>query len=276
MVVGGPAQEFLCFLARGSVDRQLAAAKVVGQRQRLVLHRLPVAHDGAHFIQRLVDGLLDVCHGFGRLAVDLQQHHRFQLALADLGQLAGLVTGEMQHRVAQHMHAHAMLGQRHGHGVDQERHVVVDDLQHGVRRFPTVGLRRRIEHADIGLAGLAGTGEFQRFGCERGPLLSAVMGELVGLHALVEIGCECHCLGLGGRGVTLAQGRVHRLQGETSGHCDLRLNWFAFVFHGLGCGFLRFHGRAARLLSWENEIVALPHEKALLQDGITRFGFAAV
>ncbi len=276
VVVGGPAQEFLCFLARRVVDRQLAVAQVVGQRQRLVLHRLPVAHDRTHFVQRLADGLLDGRHGFGRLAVDLQQHHRLGITLADLDQLAGLVAGEAQHRMAQHVDAHALFGQRHGDGVDQERHVVVDDLQHGVRRFPTVGLRGRIEHADVGLAGLAGTGEFQRLSRERDPLFSAVVRELVRLHALVEVSGEGHRFGLCGRGVTLAQCRVHRLQGETSGHCDLRLCWFGLVFHGLGCGFLRFHGRAMRLLSWENEIVALPHEKALLQDGITRFGFAAV
>ncbi len=270
MVVGGPAQELLCFGTRGIVDRQRAAAQVVGQRQRLVLHRLPVAHDGAHFIQRLVDGLLDGGHGFGRLAVDFQQHHRLGIALADLGQLAGLVAGEAQHRVAQHVHAHALLGQRHGHGVDQERHVVVDDLQHGVRRFPAIGLGGGVEHAHVGLAGLACTGELQGVCRQRRPLFSGVVRELVRLHALVESGCECHCLGLRGRGVTLAQGRVHRLQGETSGHCDLRLSWLGFVFHGLGCGFLRFHGRARRLLSWENEIVALLQEKALLQDGILK------
>ena len=276
MVVGGPAQELLCFLARCVVDRQLAAAEVVGQRQCLVLHRLPVAHDRAHFVQRLVDGLFDGGHGFGRLAVDLQQHHRLGITLADLDQLAGLVAGEAQHRVAQHVDAHALLGQRHGDRIDEERHVIVDDLQHGVRRFPTVGLRGRIEHADVGLAGLAGTREFQRLSRESGPLFSAVVRELVRLHALVEVSGKGHCFGLCGRGVALAQGRVHRLQGETSGHCDLRLCWFRLVLHGLGCGFLRFHGRAMRLLSWENEIVALPREKALLQDGISRFGFAAV
>ncbi|PSD44744.1 hypothetical protein C7E24_19880, partial [Stenotrophomonas maltophilia] len=43
------------------------------------------------------------------------------------------------HRLA--FRPRTLVGQRHGDGVDQERHVVVDDLQHGVRRLPTVGLR---------------------------------------------------------------------------------------------------------------------------------------
>ncbi|MNV29161.1 hypothetical protein D3C71_1203790 [compost metagenome] len=144
------------------------------------------------------------------------------------------------------MHADAVFGQRHGHGVDQERHVVIDDLQHGVRRFPTVGLQARVEHADIGLARLADARELQRVGCQRGPLLGGVVRELVRLHALVEVGGKRHCLGLPGRRVALAQGRVHRLQREAHWRNSLRIGWFGFVFHGLGCWFLRFHDGAVR------------------------------
>ena len=247
VVVGGPAQEFLRFGARSGIHRQLAAAQVVGQALRLGTHRVPIADDGTHLVQRLDDRLLDVGHGVGRLAVDLQQHHRFGGAVADTGQFASLVTGEADHRVTQHMHAHAMLGQRHRHRVDQERHIVVDDLQHRMRRLPPVALQRRVEHADVGLAGLAHTREFQRVRCQCGPLLGAVVRELVRLHALVEVGGKSHCLGLPGRRVALAQGRVHRLQREAHWRNSLRIGWFGFVFHGLGCWFLRFHDGAVRV-----------------------------
>ncbi len=247
VVLGRPAQEFLGFGARGGVDRQLAGTQVVGQGQRLGAHGIPVADDGTHLVQRLDDGLLDIAHGVGRLAVDLQQHHRLGGAIADRGELAGLVAGEADHRMAQHMHADAVLGQRHRHRVDQERHVVIDDLQHGVRRLPAIGLQGRVEHAHVGLARLADAGELQRVRCQCGPLLSGVVRELVRLHALVEVGGKSHCLGLPGRRVALAQGRVHRLQREAHWRNSLRIGWFGFVFHGLGCWFLRFHGRAVRV-----------------------------
>jgi len=140
-----------------------------------------------------------------------------------------------------------MLGQRHGHRVDQERHVVIDDLQHRMRRFPPVALEGRVEHTHIGLAGLAYTREFQRVGRQGGPLLGGVVRELVRLHALVEVGGKCHGLGLPGRRVALAQGRVHRLQREAHWRNSLRIGWFGFVFHGLGCWFLRFHDGAVRV-----------------------------
>jgi hypothetical protein len=39
----------------------------------------------------------------------------------------------------------------HRHRIDQERHVVVDDLDDRVRRLPAVFLEGRIEHADPGV-----------------------------------------------------------------------------------------------------------------------------
>ena len=51
-----------------------------------------------------------------------------------------------------------MLGQRNAHRVDQERHVVVDDLHHRVAAVETVG-STGIEHADLGLPGFTLVGE---------------------------------------------------------------------------------------------------------------------
>ncbi len=211
MVVGGPAQELLRFGARGLAYRQGALAQVLGQRQCLVGHRLPVIYDGAHVIQCGGHALGNGIQRIGRLAIDLQQHHRFQLALAHAVELAGLVTANADHRMAQHMHADALLGQRQRYRVHQERHVVVDDLQHGVGRFPAIGLQRRVEHPHIGLARLAAAGELQHAGGQHRPVIGRVQGELVGLHALVERRSKRHCLRLRGRsGITLPQGCKYR------------------------------------------------------------------
>jgi hypothetical protein len=55
----------------------------------------------------------------------------------------------------------AAPAQRHADRVDQERHVVGDDLERGVRRLPAVDLELRIEDADLALARLALAAEVQ-------------------------------------------------------------------------------------------------------------------
>ncbi len=211
MVVGGPAQEFLGLGTRLLAHRQGALAQVVGQRQCLVGHRLPVIDDGAHVIQCGGHALGNRVQRLGRLAIDFQQHHRFQLALAHAAELAGLVARDADHRVAQHVYADALLGQGQRHRVYQERHVVVDDLQHGMGRLPAVRLQRRVEHPHIGLARLAGAGEFEHAGGQHRPIIGRVQGELIGFHALVERRSKSHCLRLCGRsGITLPQGCKYR------------------------------------------------------------------
>src|SRR5437016_5597703 len=44
---------------------------------------------------------------------------------------------------------------RSGHGVDEERHVVIDDLDDRMRRGPAVRHRIRVVYADLGLANAA-------------------------------------------------------------------------------------------------------------------------
>ncbi len=242
MVVRGPAQELLRLVARLIAHRQGALAQVFGQGQRLVAHRLPVLDDGTHVLQRFTHALGHRVHGLGRLAVDLQQHHRLQRAVTDAGQLAGLVAAQRDHRVAQHVHADAHVGQRQRNGVHQERHVVIDDLQHGVGGFPAIGLQARIEHADVGLARLAHAGELQHAGGQRRPVLGTVRAELIRFHALVEGRSEGDRLGLGRGGVTLAQGRKNRLQGQAGLGNTLLGSRLGFRFCGLGSVVLRFHG----------------------------------
>jgi hypothetical protein len=50
------------------------------------------------------------------------------------------------------MHGEAEAVQRCGHGVHQERHVVVDDFDHRAPRAPALGIEPRIEGAQLGVA----------------------------------------------------------------------------------------------------------------------------
>ena len=186
VIGGGPAQELLRLATPFVIGRHAAGGHVVGQGQHLLAHGRPVAHDGTDFVQHAADALLDLRHLLRRQAVDLEQHQRLVLALAHGSDLAGPVAGETHQRMSQHVHTHAHLGQRHAHRIDQEGHVVVDDLQHRVRRIPAVRFLRGVEHAHVRRARLAEARERQHVRGDGGPALGAVVRVLVLLHALVE------------------------------------------------------------------------------------------
>ena len=190
VVVGHPAQELLRLAAAGVVHRQLARGQVVGQRQHLLAHRSPVLDGQAHLGQHFGNGRDDAVHGLGRLTVHLEHHQRFGLALAHGGDAAIPVTAEAHHRMAQHVHADAQFGQFHRHRIDEERHVVIDDLQHRMRRLPTMGLGGRVEHAHAGRARLATAGEIEQVQRQRGPHLGRVLREFVLGHAAIELADE--------------------------------------------------------------------------------------
>ena len=214
VVRGRPAQEFLRFVAADVVHRQATRGQVVGQHHHLFAHCRPVMHDRAHFGQHLADGRLHLGHFVGRLAVDLQHHQRFALALAHCGELAALVARNAQHRVAKHVHTDPQFGQRHAHRVHQKRHVVVDDLQQRVRRLVAVALQGRVEHPHIDRAGLARARKLQHVCRQRRPLFRRVVGKLVFFHAAVEIGGEQLHFRLTRGRVALAQCGKHRLEGD--------------------------------------------------------------
>ena len=132
-VIGrGPAQELLRLAPDAVFHRHAPGGQVIGQHLHALAHQAPVGHHRAHLGQHLAHALLDGAHRRRHLAVDLQQHQRLGLALAHRLQLAGRVAAHAHQRMAQHVHAHAHLGQGHAHRINQERHVVIDDLQHRV------------------------------------------------------------------------------------------------------------------------------------------------
>ena len=74
---------------------------------------------------------------------------------ATLGERAVGAALHRDDRMDDEMQRQAVPVDFHRHRVDEERHVVVDDLDDRVRRLPAVLLDRRIEDAHAGVAGLA-------------------------------------------------------------------------------------------------------------------------
>ena len=74
------------------------------------------------------------------------------LLRAEVVESAGLVPPCYHHWVDDEMHAQPVPVQLHGHAVDQEGHVVVDDLDDGVGRLPAMLLEARVVDAQLGLA----------------------------------------------------------------------------------------------------------------------------
>jgi hypothetical protein len=96
-----------------------------------------------------------------RLAVDLDVHHRLRDALrVRAGREHGrdravLAAPHPDHGMDHEVQAEAVAAQLHADRVDDERHVVADDLHDRVRRLPAVLLELRVVDAHLRLARLA-------------------------------------------------------------------------------------------------------------------------
>ncbi len=90
---------------------------------------------------------------FGR---DLDLHPRFARPgnprLENLAEPAVRATGYRQYRMDYQMNDTVAGIDRSSNQVDQERHVVIDDLDYRVRRRPSIHGRVRVVHPDLGLA----------------------------------------------------------------------------------------------------------------------------
>ncbi len=184
VVVREPVQEGRCFLHPGRIERQLARRQVGGDGQRFFTHLRPVGDGNAHIFQRAFElglelGLLGLaCH-----AVHLEVHHRFGRGVfgADLEQLARSVTRDVQHRMDHRMYLQVRR-RDHGHRIDQERHVVGNDLD-----VAATGMTRgRVKHAHRGTTRLSPLHELQQVGDQRGPFGRGVQFQVAGCNALKE------------------------------------------------------------------------------------------
>ena len=122
-----------------------------------------VAHVREHPAQIRSDRLTRL---LGALAVELHVHPGLDVVaelpvvdgvdVEDLLQRPGGVTAYDELRVHDEVHGALLAGQLGGDRVDEERHVVGDDLDHAVPAGPAVLLHGGGEHVDVGGAGRPG------------------------------------------------------------------------------------------------------------------------
>ena len=142
VVVDEPVEEHRSL--RRFVVRIVADAQLGREVERALAHRLPVVDRGPHV-------------GEGRLDLRGEGVERGAIALAvDLGMHEGLA---LEHGVEQEMYVIATSREQRAHAVDDERHVVGDDLDDSVRRRETVARARRVVDAHRGRPGWARRGE---------------------------------------------------------------------------------------------------------------------
>jgi hypothetical protein len=134
VVVAQPRQQRPRLLHQGLVD--VGRHGLGDQRFHALAHRLPVLDRGAHLRQHALERILEVDQPVAP-AVDLDVH-------------VGL-TGD--DRVNDHVDAGLAPAELHADRVDDERHVVGDDVDRRVRRLPAVLLERRVVCAHAHLTG---------------------------------------------------------------------------------------------------------------------------
>ena len=165
VIVGKPLREGQTLLDLSTGQRRRCGSQLGDRLAQLLDHRLPVFHGGPHVAQhthdagRQIGTLLVVDH-----AVDLDVHPRFAPHWRRRAHVAGgqnrlqmalAVTPHREDRVNDQVQGEALAVDLHRRGVDQEGHVVVDDIDHRMARRPAVLGHRRAQHPHQGLSGVA-------------------------------------------------------------------------------------------------------------------------
>ena len=106
---------------------------------------------------------------------------------AEIDQPAGRVALDRQHRMDDEMDAQTVPRQLDREAVDQERHVVIDDLDHGVGRLPAVLLELGVVDTDLRLARRAFLAEAQLRQCRTVEIERVTFGQIFG-RDIAEVG----------------------------------------------------------------------------------------
>ncbi len=160
-----PRQEFARLGNVVGGQRRRVALQIRHHLEHLRAHRRPVADDGADVGEhaREVGGQRTaprrVCD-----SLDLDVHQRLAHAAAlavprEPGEPAACVPLHRHDRVRDQVHGQSLPQHLHLHGVDEERHVVVDDLDDRVRRLPALLVDRGVEHPHLRFAGCPRRGD---------------------------------------------------------------------------------------------------------------------
>ncbi len=153
-----PLQELGVLLGPIGAERRVGGGQLGGDLAHQGVHGGPVAQGGVNVGQGQAQG---VEQGFAAVFADTAQHHEDHRLLARLAALAALalgVAGDLDHRVEHGPHLDAGGGQFAHHAVDQERRVVLDDLEQ--LEFQVAGVcAQGVRQAQLGAAAVALVGE---------------------------------------------------------------------------------------------------------------------
>lgn len=184
------------------------ARQRLARRHHPLAHGRPVGDRAANVAQHLQQAESDALPGLGvGQGGDLDMHHRLAgLARADRNQPVA-VTLHGSDRVDDQIHRQFLALELGCDRVDQERHVVVDDLHHRMAAGPALGVGARAGHADLGHArhALPGEGEEAEGGAVE--ILGREGGDVLGRDVLGEQAHEP------GGGLGLRPGRAAARQG---------------------------------------------------------------
>ena len=171
MVVLEPFEERLHLLPLAACDRCRQRVQLLDGEAHPPAHGAPVLDRDLHIAQRGQHlGRKRIEHAAFRLPVGLDMDRRLDAGLpAAAGvldrqhrlQAPRAAAAHAQHRVDDEVAGIAARIEHHAHGIDQERQVVGDDLDDGVRRLPAMLLDFGVVNADLCLAGGALAGEVE-------------------------------------------------------------------------------------------------------------------
>jgi hypothetical protein len=161
MIAGEPSQKRLAFEHFIGGQGRAGGLDLTERLIELRHHLLPISHGAAH----VPEDPRQAGAERGELVrrddpIDLDMHQRFRAdsLTCRRGHLFDLPVGApaRQHNwMDDQVKRQPLPVHLHRHRIDQEGHVVIDYLDHRVRRLPAVLFNRRVEDAQLRLAGLA-------------------------------------------------------------------------------------------------------------------------
>ncbi len=156
VVVAQPLEERTRFGELLRVDGRRALGELGDDVPGALPHRPPVLDGGAHVAEdaaQVVAELLDRRRVGQPVELDVDQRLVAPIVRSDLEQPAAVVAAQPHDRAHDEVDRPPVPAHLHRDRVDEERHVVVHDLDDGVRRLPAVLLQGRRVDVHLELAG---------------------------------------------------------------------------------------------------------------------------
>ena len=209
MIVGDPLEELLGLVEAGLVERKIEGRQLVGDLEHFRLHLRPVRDRRAHVLDRRCNVLAQCLYLIGVAdPLDLEQHDRLGRAAAALfvaeGQdMAARITLDTEDRMDDRVRGETRLVDCHRDRVDQERHVIGGDRNHGVTAVEAFLGGLRIEDPDLRRMRRALAQVLEHVLGDPCPFGRIPPADVVGRHVAEEVGSKSLRIALAG-GTALA------------------------------------------------------------------------